>query len=136
MIGTFAHSRWDILENIIKNSPLTPDGFHVSLKFSDALMETVPKDCVPIESGFKLPRITFKNFKFFTPTMIRGFICPFDKPLEANYIDYITELNNYVNRVVKNDWCYANDLNRRIPGTEYSLGDLIDSTVFYFHNKK
>ena len=116
------------IANIIKNSPITEDGYYFCKQFpklNGSLSTTAKK-----EKGFTFDRAFFKNKLCFNIAEIELYL---EKEPNNYNIATMMKKDNFLKDIIKD---YKNfKLNKKIKDQEYTLGELIDSAIFVFNYK-
>lgn len=127
MLGCFKKTRKEIVK-IIQKSPITEDGYYVCGKFKELNSSIGEK----LDKKYKYSRDYFENKICFSQADIEIY-------LETNTIDYdiekMKQRDNYIYNIIKDDIKLVNNLNENIPGYPFTLGELIDTSIFIFYCK-
>lgn len=126
MLGYFKKSREQIVK-IIKKSPITEDGFYFCKRFPDLNNALGQKK----EPKYTFDRIYFENKICFNNGEIEIYL----EQDNSNFnIIKMKEKDNFLKEVV-GDYIDQYKLNSKIKNQQFTLGELIDSTIFYFNYK-
>lgn len=127
MLGCFKKTRKEIVK-IIQKSPITEDGYYVCKKFKELNSSIGEK----LDKKYKYSRDYFENKICFSQADIEIY-------LETNTIDYdiekMKQRDNYIYNIIKDDIKLVDNLNENIPGYPFTLGELIDTSIFIFYCK-
>lgn len=125
MLGYFKKSREDIVR-AIKRCPVTEDGHYFCKTFRTMNEDPGEKS----DKGYTFSRSYFRNKVCFTPVEIEIYL-----ERDPSYFDIkkMQMKDNFLYDIIKHD--LNKKLNRKIRHTQYTLGDLIDSAIFYFNYK-
>lgn len=127
MLGCFKKTRKEIVK-IIQKSPITEDGYYVCKKFKELNNSIGEK----LDKKYKYSRDYFENKICFSQADIEIY-------LETNTVDYdiekMKQRDNYIYNIIKDDIKLVNNINENIPGYPFTLGELIDTSIFIFYCK-
>lgn len=127
MLGCFKKTRKEIVK-IIQKSPITEDGYYVCKQFKELNSSIGEK----LDKKYKYSRDYFENKICFNQADIEIY-------LETNTINYdiekMKQRDNYIYNIIKDDMKLVNNLNENIPGYPFTLGELIDTSIFIFYCK-
>ena len=125
MLGCYKKKREDIV-NIIKKSPQTKDGYYICKNFinlNKALGEN--KD-----EGYIFNRSYYENKICFDEEDIESYLEKKSNKFDA---DKMKARDNFIYETIAKDLNL--DIDDEIPGEQFTLGELIDCTIFYFFKK-
>ena len=125
MLGCYKKKREDIV-NIIRKSPKTKDGYYICknfMKMNEQIGEY--KD-----SGYIFDRYNYKNKVCFSEDDIKSYL---EKDSKNFDIDKMKTKDDFIYEIIAKDLDL--DINEKIPNEDFTLGELIDCTMFYFFNK-
>lgn len=125
MLGCYKKSREDIVD-IIKKSPKTKDGYYVCKKF----IELNKKIGEYKDNGYIYNREKYANKICFNETEIESYL---EKKKKDFDIDWMKERDDFIYKTIFKDLDL--DINEKIPNEEFTLGELIDCTIFFFASK-
>ena len=125
MLGCYKKHREDIVK-IIKKSPKTEDGYYICKNFinlNKALGEN--KD-----EGYIYNRSYYENKICFDEEDIKSYL---EKKSNKFDVDKMKERDNFIYEIIVGDLDL--DINDIIPNNKFTLGELIDCSIFYFYKK-
>lgn len=125
MLGCYKKSREDIV-NIIKKSPKTKDGYYICKQFIN-----MNKQIGEIkDSGYIYDRQNYSNKVCFSEEDINSYL---EKEEKKYDIDRMKSKDDFIYEIIAKD--IDLDLNDKIPNEDFTLGELIDCSMFYFFRK-
>lgn len=125
MLGCYKKHREDIVK-IIKKSPKTEDGYYICKNFinlNKALGEN--KD-----EGYIYNRSYYENKICFDEEDIKSYLEKKSNKFDA---DKMKERDNFIYEIIVEDLDL--NINDIIPNNKFTLGELIDCSIFYFYKK-
>ena len=125
MLGCYKKTREDIV-SIIKKSPKTKHGYYICKKFID-LNKKIGEHK---DAGYIYNREKYANKICFNETEIESYL---EKKKTDFDIDWMKERDDFIHRVIFKDLDL--DINEKMPNEEFTLGELIDCTIFFFNSK-
>ena len=126
MLGCYKKTREDIV-SIIKKSPQTADGYYICKKFIDINKQVGEYK----DSGYIYDRDKYANKICFNETEIESYL---EKKKKNSFdIDWMKERDDFIYKTIFRDLDL--DIGSKIPNEEFTLGELIDCTIFFFNNK-
>lgn len=125
MLGCYKKSR-EYIADIIKKSPKTKDGYYICKKFID-LNKTIGEHK---DSGYIYDRQNYSNKVCFTEEDINSYL---EKEKKGYDIDKMKTKDDFIYEIIAKDLDL--DINDKIPNEDFTLGELIDCSMFYFFRK-
>ena len=125
MLGCYKKKREDIV-SIIKKSPKTKDGYYICKKFID-LNKAIGEYK---DSGYIYDRQNYSNKVCFTEEDINSYL---EKEKKRYDIDKMKTKDDFIYEIIAKDLDL--DVNDKIPNEDFTLGELIDCSMFYFFRK-
>lgn len=125
MIRSCLFSRKELVD-IIKKSPITNDGYHFCPRFKLIVLQTGSTK----DNGYYYDRTLFKDFCCFNDDIISMFLAKKKKDLD---IDLFNVIQTKLNEVIKG-YEFLN-IKDYIPKENYTLEELIDTTIYIFKYK-
>lgn len=125
MLGCYKKNREDIVK-IIKKSPKTNDGYYVCKKFIDLNNQLGEHK----DEGYIYNRSYYENKICFDEEDIKSYLEKKSNKFDA---DKMKARDNFLYETIAMDLDL--NLNDEIPDTQFTLGELIDCTIFYFYKK-
>lgn len=125
MLGCYKKTRENIV-NIIRKSPQTEDGYYICKKFIDMNKQIGEHK----DSGYIYSREKYNNKICFSEIEIESYLEKKEKKID---IDWMKERDDFIYKTIFRDLDL--DINEKIPNEEFTLGELIDCTIFFFANK-
>lgn len=125
MLGCYDKTREQIVK-IIKKCQTTEDGYYFCKRFH--IINQKPGE--EYDKGYTFDRSYFKNKVCFNSAELEIYL---EKGPSYFNIDKMKARDDFLYDVIKPD--LNNKLNKKIKGSQYTLGDLIDSAIFYFNYK-
>ena len=122
---TYKFDRETIVKKI-KESPITDDGYYFC-KYFPRLNRLKGKKR---DNNYIFDREYFKNKVVFSHADIETYL---DDVGDINNIEKMQKKDIYIYSVIKDS--LKNNLHSKIPNTQYTLGELIDATIYYFNYK-
>lgn len=123
MLGCYDKSREDIIK-IIKKCPMTEDGYYFCRIFPS--LNKLPGE--HLDKGYTFDRYLFENKICFNTAELEVYT---EKDPSYYNIEKMKARDNFLYEIVKPD--LKKKLNRKMKNSHYTLGDLIDSAIFYFN---
>lgn len=125
MLGYYKKSREEIIK-LIKKCQTTEDGYYFCPKFLKLNEEPGEKE----DKKYTFNRGYFKNKICFNKAELEIYI-----ETEPSYfnIEKMKAKDDFLYGIIKTD--INKKLNKKIRNSHYTLGDLIDSAIFYFDYK-
>lgn len=125
MIRSCLMSRKELIE-LIRKAPKTKDGYYYFPRFRALVMHTGDiKD-----DGYYYDRLLFKDKMCFDETDLKMFTARKKSCLDADLRRFI---DNKLTEVLKGiEFLYLKD---KVPGTDYTLEELIDNTIYLVKHK-
>ena len=128
MLGYYKYPRNDIVE-MIKNSPKTKDGYYYIRSFP-YLNNTKGKLDGEKDSNYYYPREFFSNKMVFNDYEIESYLSK--KKTNLN-VDRMQSIDQRIKDTINEFIDYGLDEN--IPGYEFNLNELIDTTIYFYNIK-
>ena len=125
MLGYYNRTREEIIK-LIKKCPITEDGYYYCRKFPILNEEPGEKD----DKGYTFKREFFKNKICFNTAELEIYL---EKDPSYFNIEKMKAKDDFIYNIIKPN--LNKKLNRKIKKSHYTLGDLIDSAIFYFDYK-
>ena len=110
----------------IKSSPVTEDGYYFCKEFPRLNKLKGNKQ----DKHYIFDREYFKNKIIFTNAEIETYL---DDIGDLNEIDKMQKRDIFIYNVIKNN--LKTKLHNKIPGTQFTLSELIDATIYYYNYK-
>lgn len=127
MIGYYKKSREDIVK-IIKKSPVTQDGYYVCKNFR--YLNNSKGDI--LDKKYKYSREYFENKICFNQADIEIYL----ETGPNNYdIIRMKQLDDFLLNIINEDVEAHNDINEVIKGYQFTLNELIDTSIYLFNCK-
>lgn len=125
MLGYYKLSREEIV-SIIKKSEITKDGFYFCNYFPELNCALGTKK----EKRYTFDRVYFENKMCFNNAELEIYL---EEDTSYFNIQRMQSKDIFLNNIIKE---YTTlDLNKKIPGEDFTLEDLIDTSIFFFENK-
>ena len=125
MLGCYKKTREDIV-NIIKKCPKTKDGYYVCTKFIN-LNKQIGENK---DSGYIYDRQNYSNKVCFSEEDIESYL---EKKSKKYNVDKMKIKDDFIYEIIAKDLDLG--INEKIPGEDFTLGELIDCSMFYFFKK-
>lgn len=127
MIGYYKKKREDIVK-IIKSSPITNDGYYVCKKFR--YLNNAKGDV--LDKKYKYSREYFENKICFNQSDIEIYL---ENSPNSYDIDTMKQRDDYIYNIIKDEVEIHDNLDENIEGCEFTLNDLIDTSIYFFNCK-
>lgn len=125
MLGYYDKSREDIVK-IIKKCPKTEDGYYFCKRFPKLNDAPGEKD----DKGYTFDRCYFRNKFCFNNAELEIYT---EKEPSYFNIDKMKTKDDFLYHIIKPE--INRKLNKKVKDSHYTLGELIDSAIFYFDYK-
>lgn len=125
MLGYYKKKREDIVENIRK-CPQTEDGYYVCKNFIEMNKQLGDYK----DSDYIFARYNYQNKICFNEEDIKSYL---EKKSKNFDIDKMRARDDFIYGIIIRDLDL--DINEKIPNEEFTLGELIDCSIFYFSEK-
>jgi hypothetical protein len=123
MLGYYDKSRSEIVK-MIKKCPTTEDGYYYCQRFP----KINEKPGEESDKGYTFDRNYFKNKICFNLAELEVYL---ERGPSYFNIDKMKTKDDFLYGIIKPD--LTKRLNKKIRNTQYTLGELIDSAIFYFN---
>ena len=127
MLGCYKMTREEIVKRLQK-SKVTTDGYYVCKEFRNMNKALGDK----LDKKYKYSRDYFENKICFNQSDIELYL---ETDTKSNDIDRMKQRDDYIYNIIKEEIELYDNINEKLWGCQFTLNELIDTSIYFFNCK-